>query len=40
MNNICMAFSGLLRPKKVLSVISVKAATAVLSWKDRKFWML
>ena len=40
MNSICMAFNGLLRPNRVLKVISVSAATAVLSWKDRKFWML
>lgn len=24
----------------VLTVINVRAAAAVLSWKDRKFWML
>ena len=36
-NRICIAFRGLLRPKNVLSVISVNAAMAVLSWKDRKF---
>ena len=40
MNRICIAFNGLLKPKKVLSVIKVRAATAVLSWKARKFWML
>ena len=40
MNRICMAFRGLLSPKNVLRVISVSAAQAVLSWKDRKFWML
>ena len=40
MNRICMAFRGLLRPKNVLRVISVSAATAVLSWNDKKFWML
>ena len=37
MNKICIAFKGLLNPKNVLSVISVRAATAVLSWNDRKF---
>ncbi len=37
---ICMAFNGLLKPKKVLRVMSVNAATAVLSWNERKFWML
>jgi hypothetical protein len=40
MNKICIAFNGLLSPKNVLSVISVSAATAVLSWNDKKFWML
>ena len=40
MNRICIAFRGLLSPKNVLSVISVSAATAVLSWNDKKFWML
>ena len=40
MNKICIAFKGLLNPKNVLSVISVRAATAVLSWNDRKFWIL
>jgi hypothetical protein len=37
MNRICIALSGLLRPNIVLRVISVRAAAAVLSWKDRKF---
>ena len=37
MNKICIAFSGLLSPNIVLSVMSVRAAAAVLSWKDRKF---
>lgn len=36
-NRICMAFSGLLSPNIVLSVINVSAAAAVLSWKERKF---
>lgn len=36
-NKICMAFKGLLSPSRVLSVISVRAAAAVLSWNDRKF---
>ena len=40
MNRICIALRGLLRPNIVLSVMSVSAAAAVLSWKDRKFWML
>ena len=40
MNRICIALSGLLSPNIVLSVMSVSAAAAVLSWKDRKFWML
>ena len=40
MKRICIAFRGLLRPKNVLSVIRVRAATAVLSWNERKFWML
>lgn len=35
-----MAFSGLLNPSIVLSVMSVRAAAAVLSWKAKKFWML
>ena len=37
MNRICIALSGLLSPNIVLRVISVSAAAAVLSWKDRKF---
>ena len=37
MKRICIAFRGLLSPKNVLRVISVRAAHAVLSWKDRKF---
>jgi hypothetical protein len=40
MNRICMAFSGLLRPNIVESVMRVSAAAAVLSWKERKFWIL
>jgi hypothetical protein len=40
MKRICIAFKGLLKPKKVLNVIKVKAATAVLSWNERKFWIL
>jgi len=39
-NKICIAFNGFGNRKKVLSVMSVSAATAVLSWKDKKFWML
>jgi hypothetical protein len=37
MNKICIALSGLLIPNSVLRVINVRAAAAVLSWKDRKF---
>jgi hypothetical protein len=40
MKRICIGFSGSLSPNAVHSVISVSAATAVLSWKERKFWML
>ena len=40
MNRICIALRGLLRPKKVLSVIRVSAAIAVLSWNERKFCIL
>jgi hypothetical protein len=40
MNRICIALSGLLSPNIVLSVINVSAAAAVLSWKERKFWIL
>lgn len=39
-NKICMAFSGLLYPRNVLSVIKESAAAAVLSWKHKKFWIL
>ena len=39
-NKICMALRGLLKPNIVLRVIKDKAATAVLSWNDRKFWIL
>ncbi len=39
-NRICIAFNGLLSPSIVLSVISVSAAAAVLSWNERKFCML
>jgi len=39
-NKICIALSGLLRCSIVLSVISVNAAAAVLSWNERKFWIL
>jgi hypothetical protein len=35
-----MALSGFVSPNNVLKVISVSAAAAVLSWKERKFWML
>src|SRR6266702_980363 len=41
MQRIHIALSGLLSPNIVLSVMTVSAAAAVLSWKDRKFfWML
>lgn len=40
MNRICIALSGLLSSNIVLSVMNVSAAVAVLSWKDRTFWML
>ena len=40
MNRICIAFKGLLSPNNVLRVMRVRAAHAVLSWNDRKFWML
>ena len=39
-NRICIGFKGLSSPSIVLTVISVNAAAAVLSWKDKKFWML
>lgn len=39
-NRICIALSGLLSPNIVLRVINVSAAAAVLSWKERKFWIL
>ena len=40
MKRICIALRGLLSPKNVLSVTKVNAAAAVLSWNDKKFWML
>jgi len=40
MKRICIALRGLLSPRNVLSVIKVNAAAAVLSWNDKKFWML
>ena len=40
MKRICIALRGLLSPKNVLNVIKVNAAAAVLSWNDKKFWML
>jgi len=40
MNSICIALSGFVSPNNVLRVINVSAAAAVLSWKERKFWML
>lgn len=39
-NKICIAFRGLSKPSIVLSVISVNAAAAVLSWNDKKFCIL
>jgi hypothetical protein len=40
MKRICIALSGLLIPKDVETVMMRRAATAVESWKTRKFWML
>lgn len=40
MNKICIAFKGLLNPNIVLNVMRVSAAAAVLSWNDKKFWIL
>lgn len=40
MNKICIALRGLAIPSAVLTVIMARAATAVESWKTRKFWML
>jgi hypothetical protein len=40
MKRICIALRGLLSPRIVLNVIKVNAAAAVLSWNDKKFWML
>lgn len=40
MKRICIALRGLLSPRNVLNVIKVNAAAAVLSWNDKKFWML
>ena len=40
MKRICIALRGLLSPKNVLNVIKVNAAAAVLSWNDKKFWIL
>jgi hypothetical protein len=40
MNRICIALSGFDSPSSVLSVMRVSAAAAVLSWNERKFWML
>lgn len=40
MNRICIALRGFVSPNIVLKVINVSAAAAVLSWKERKFWML
>lgn len=34
---ICIALSGLVNPKAVLTVMMDRAATAVESWKTRKF---
>ena len=39
-NRICIAFNGFSRPNKVLRVISVRAAAAVLSWKAKKLLIL
>lgn len=40
MNKICIALRGLVIPKAVEMVMIERAATAVESWKTRKFWML
>jgi hypothetical protein len=40
MKRICIALSGLVRPNSVEMVMIERAATAVDSWKTRKFWML
>lgn len=40
MNKICMGFRGFVIPKAVEIVMMDRAATAVESWKTRKFWML
>ena len=40
MNRICIALRGLLNTTIVLSVMVSAAAAAVLSWKDRQFWIL
>jgi hypothetical protein len=37
---ICIGLRGLLSPQKVLRVIKANAAAAVLSWNDKKFWIL
>jgi hypothetical protein len=40
MKRICIGLRGLLSPQNVLNVINANAAAAVLSWNDKKFWML
>lgn len=40
MKRICIAFRGLLIPRTVVSDISARAETAVLSWNARKCWIL
>jgi hypothetical protein len=39
-HKICMGLSGLGRPIKLFIATRLKAATDVLSWKDKKFLML
>lgn len=40
MKRICIGLSGFGSPSAVESVMRERAATAVESWKHRKFWML
>ena len=39
-HKICIALSGFLNPKNVLKSTKLNAATLVLSWKVKKFWLL
>ena len=38
--SICMGFMGFWRPRNVASATNANADKLVLSWKQRKFWML